>query len=287
MISDHSDLLVAPLAGRKGPAGVVPRKPRDHRIMAVVPHLDRATAEPLGPCLDLLRLQTERPYLVVIDTGSPWRVRAAVEQSRAPDCEIHYIRGHAWDDSSEPIVAALDLGFALSRGCEYVFLTHSDCFLRRRTVLEWLLAQCNRDCPVVAYRMSPRGWAGDFWAHCPGHVCSLWHAPTYHRLGLSWSMQRMKVAGEWEERVAGWPDTETGMGHRLMDAGIVPHWVGNERNWARQTDENIDHARSFSGARIYGTVEQALKVSEWMEAALAEARERVLAWRKEAPLASD
>src|SRR5439155_11220887 len=98
----------------------------DYRITAVIPHLE--TPEPLRACVELLRLQTERPYILVIDTGSSESVKAGLEAMRAEDLEVHTVSAHGYLHSSEAVGVAQDLAFALCRS-EYLFCTHSDCFL--------------------------------------------------------------------------------------------------------------------------------------------------------------
>jgi hypothetical protein len=135
--------FLAPLSGRGRQdmpwQGTLAKKPWDYRITAVIPHLE--TPEPLRACIELLRLQTERPYLMVIDTGSTPPVREELEAMRAEDLEIHYLAAHGYLRSSEAVAVAQDLAMALCR-TEFLFCTHADCFLRRRDYLEWLMGRC-------------------------------------------------------------------------------------------------------------------------------------------------
>ena len=59
------------------------KKPWDYRITAAIPHLD--TIEPLRTVIDLLRRQTIRPYILVIDTGSDDTTCHQLEHLRAED----------------------------------------------------------------------------------------------------------------------------------------------------------------------------------------------------------
>jgi hypothetical protein len=277
-----SHSLVAPVGtGDCAPpwAGRAAKKPWDYPITAIIPHL--STPEPLRACVELLRLQTERPYLMVIDTGSPDSVRAALEAMRADDLEVHFLRGHAYPHSSEPVAVAQDLAFALCRS-EYLFCTHADCFLRRRDYLEWLLARCDSRRPAVGYQMSPRDWLTDQWEGMVSHTATLLHMPTMRRLGVTWSMERARAMIPARELGAGWPDTETGMNLILRAAGITPHLIGHETNFERHVDINVDHVRSFPGSQLYAP-EYHRQAAEWMDAALGEAWERVVAWREPGP----
>lgn len=267
-LTDES--LVAPLAGW---AGKIARKPWDCRITAAIPHLE--TVEPLSVCIDVLRQQTARPYIVVIDTGSSEHTRAELEALRAEDVEIHYLRAHAYRHASEPVAVALDVAQALCRS-EFILHTHADCFLRRADFLESMISRCTPENPVLGYRMSPRDWATDEWKWMVGHTATVLHMPTINRIGATWSMQRMhtQFGYPWKSGCGGWPDTETGFNCILREAGIAPEFIGDDRNGERQVDENIDHVRSYAGSKIYSEKYHA-KAAPWMVAALAEARARI------------
>jgi hypothetical protein len=273
--------LVAPLGTADQPLrweGRCPKRPWQFRVTAVVPHLD--TPEPLAVVLDLLRLQTEPPYLLVIDTGSPPAVCRELERMRGPDCEVHFVRGHGYLHSSAPVTVAMDLAMALCR-TEYLYTTHADVFLRRRDYLEWLLAQCSAACPAVGYEMSPRSWATQEWRGMVSHTASMLHVPALRRAGVLWNMEYAYELAGWVGRAAnGWPDTETGMNLVLRRAGLRPKIIGPERNYSRHEDENIDHPRSYPGTRAYspGSAYHA-RAAAWMADALAQARARAARWR--------
>lgn len=271
--------LVAPLGVRDHPrawAGRAARKPWEYRVTAVIPHLD--TLEPVRACVELLRLQTEPPYILIIDTGSPDRVRAALEALRAEDLEIHYLRAHGYVHPSEPVAVAQDLAFALCRS-EFLFCTHADCFLRRRDYLRWLLTLCSPEQPAVGYQMSPRDWLTDQWEGMVSHTATMLHMPSMHRLGVTWSMERARCAFGLNTGVdAGWPDTETCMNLVLRAAGVQPLLIGPETNYQRHVDENLDHVRSYPGSQVY-SADYHRQAKEWMESALEEAWNRVARWR--------
>ena len=284
--ADKSDLespgtfrLIAPIGTGDAPdrvAGRAAKKPWEYGVCAVVPHLN--TIEPLRVCIEVLRCQSSRPYILIIDTGSPPTVCAHLEAMRADDLEIHYLAAHGWRHSSEPVTAALDTAHTLCRST-HLFHTHADCFLRRRDFLEEIAQRCTADTPVIGYRMSPREWATAEWQWMVGHTATMLHMPTIHRIGASWSMQRMHHAyGYAWQNLGGWPDTETGFNHALRDAGVTPLFIGDDRNGERQVDDNIDHVRSYAGSKTYSGHYHA-KAAGWMADALREAAERIARWR--------
>lgn len=269
---------VAPLGTadlRKRVEGRAARKPWQYRVTAAIPHLD--TIEPLAACIEVLRAQSERPYILVVDTGSPPEVCAMLEAMRAEDLEIHFIRGHGWQHTSEPVCAALDLAQSLCHS-PFLFHTHADCFLRRRDFLANVAARCSAEAPAVGYRMSSRSWVTEEWKWMVGHTALMLHMPTIHRLGATWSMQRMFHEHGIAFTPGGWPDTETGFNYTLRKAGLVPVFIGDDVNFKRQIDENIDHVRSYAGSKMY-SAEHFTKARGWMVDAIKKARERVNEWK--------
>lgn len=263
--------------------GRVEKKPWDYKVTAAIPHLN--TIEPLRMCIEVLRHQTERPYIMVIDTGSPPEVREQLEEMRAPDLEIHYVYGHGWRHSSEPVCVALDLAQALCR-TDYLFHTHSDCFLRRSDLLFSLTRITNHENPVVGYRMSPRDWVTKDWEWMIGHTATMLYMPMIHQLGVTWSMSRMRDSFGVPITVGnGWPDTETGFNHALKSFGITPVFIGHDINYERQTDGNIDHVRSYPGAQLYSEPHWN-RTQEWMASAMTDAEKRIQAARATASSSS-
>lgn len=267
-----NESMIAPLfAGWNGKPG---KKPWDYKVTAAIPHLE--TVEPLRMCIEILRAQTERPYIMVIDTGSSDETRKELESLRAEDVEIHFIRAHAYKHASEPVTAALDMAQALCR-TEFIFHTHADCFLRRFDFLEHFVRCCGPQNPVLGYRMSARDWATDEWKWMVGHTATLMHMPTINKIGATWSMERMhtQYGYPWTSGCGGWPDTETGFNCILRDAGIKPTFIGYDVNGQRQVDDHIDHVRSYAGSLIYSKDDYHVTAAPWMRDALVDARNRL------------
>lgn len=247
-------------------------KPWQYQVSVCIAHLD--TIEPLKVVLDVLRHQTIWPYIMVVDTGSSDRVCRELEKLRSVNVEIHYIKAHAYENSSEPVTAALDLCHSLCR-TEYLFHTHSDVFLMRDELLKDLIALVNENRPVAGYRMSPRDWATRDWEWMVGHTATMLHMPTIFKSGASWSIQKMhEVYGVPYSIANGWPDTETGFNYDLRKAGIVPCFLGDDTNFERYTDHNIDHARSYSGSKVYNP-KLFKKAEVWMRDAMKQAQKRL------------
>lgn len=254
------------------------RKPWDYEVTAVIPVLD--TPEPLKVAIDLLRLQTQRPFIVVIDTGSQPELLERVESFRADDVEVHSLRLNGVRHPSDFPAMAMDLAFSVCR-TSHLFATHADCFLRKQTLLQEMTDLCTAECPVVGYELSPRkhpDWKGMF-----GHTCTMFEMQVMDRIGAGWSMRRLATIYGLENHEPrpdrpNWPDTELLLNYLVRDNGIEPLLIGHEENFIRNLDENIDHCRSLTGALLYNPAHYK-KARAWAEDAMAEAKSRIEQWR--------
>ena len=263
--------------------GSCARKPWDYRVTAVIPVID--TFESLALCVDILRMQTERPYIVVVDTGSRRENIEKILDMHAEDLEVHCIRHNGTLHPSDPVSVAMDMAQSLCR-TEYMFATHSDAFIMRRDFLGWLLSMCGEEedglFPVVGYEMSPR--QHDDWMGMISHTASMYHMPTMDRIGFGWSMRRLASICGLENHDAhpdrpNWPDTEILGNMILRDHGVPTKIIGHESNFERNRDENIDHARSISLGLLYSP-EYRESSSVWLAEAMEDARRRVEEWKK-------
>jgi hypothetical protein len=254
-------------------------KPWQYRTTAIIPHLN--TPDYLSVVVQLLQLQTEPPYIIVVDTGSPFPVCEQIERMRSDDVEIHFIRANGYGHTSEPVCVALDLGFARA-STPLIFLTHSDCFPTKRNALQWLGDQCSEACPVVGWEMSDRSFLTDDWPGMVSHTFTVVHAPTMRRIGATWHMARAREqlgldAGSGE---SAWPDTETGFAYCLRAHGVAVKLLGSEVNYERQVTDWWDHARSLTGTQLYcPEAHQGVKTAAYAAEALADGRRRIAAWK--------
>lgn len=253
------------------------RRPWNYPVAAALPHFE--TPETLPVVLELLQLQTVRPYILLIDTGSsPLTVRL-LEKLRRPNVEIHYLRPHGFRHTSAPVTTAMDTAFALCR-CEYLFCTHTDVFPKRRDLLEWLISLCRPDQPVVGYEMSPRPGT-QRWRNVVSHTCTLLHMPTLRKHGISWSFERYWESGQAEPQQHGYPDTEQPFDLCLRAAGIYPYLIGHEPN-DYYRDDNIEHVRSWTGLKNWmpddPRTAQRYSQLHW---AMQAARRRIVKWKQE------
>lgn len=256
------------------------KKPWDYRVTAVIPCLD--TYDTLNICIELLRLQTERPYVIIIDTGSCDEEFEKISALRNDDLEVHSLRFNAVKHPSDFPAMAMDLAFSICRST-FLFATHSDCFLKRRDFLEDLLDKCKKIAPVVGYEISPRPHKD--WKGMISHTASMYHMPTMDKIGFGWSLRRLCNLYDIQDykpdplRPA-WPDTELLGNYILRKNKIKTHIIGTERNFERNVDDNIDHCRSITSGRLYSQ-DYAKTANEWAKLAKNEAIERMERWRNE------
>jgi hypothetical protein len=243
------DTYVAPLGERYRWQGRAQSHGPSSRVTVVLCHLN--TLDDLRLGVAMWRLQSLRPYIVIVDTGSPSGIHDEVEQLRDDDCEIHYVRAHGYIHSSAPVGVAMDLATQLVPS-EFMFSTHTDVFPRSRQFLEFMLSRCSDRDPVVGWQMSPRDNVPvELWSACVSHTATIWHMPTMRRIGLRWDFRWWhEITGQ--PSIPGWPDTESPPNLSLQRAGIKPVLLGPEHN--HQVDETdwYWHARSQASFMCYG-----------------------------------
>jgi hypothetical protein len=257
--------------------GSIKKKPWDYKCEVVIPVLDTPDLIPI--CVDLLRLQYDRPYIVIVDTGSTPENFNLISQLASEDVEVHSIRLNSVRHPSDYVAIAMDLGMSLCR-TDYMFCTHADCFLTSRSVITELLEKCNKNNPAVGYRLTER--AHSDWAKMVSHTCTMLHIPTMDKIGAGWSLRRLcnkrKVNHVPNILGANWPDTEILLNYILWEHGIQAELIGTEENHARNKDHRIDHVRSVTAGRLYSKHYTDLS-SGWLKSAVEEAQNRIKEWR--------
>lgn len=257
--------------------GHVSPKPWQRKVTATFAHLE--TPELVPVVIDLLRSQTVNPHVIIVDTGSSWETCAKLEELRQPEVEIHYIRSHSYRHPSAPVSAACDLAMSLCTS-EWMFMTHVDCFLMQRDFMERLVAQCDAESPVIGYRMSDRSFLGtNEWKWMVSHTATMLHMPTVRAAGCMWAIEAAHdvYGATRQSKPGGWPDTETAFNLALRRAKIEPTFIGDETNYERHLDAEVDHCRSFPGSALYSEPYHQ-QAQRWIDVAVGEARVRADRW---------
>jgi hypothetical protein len=268
-----------PVRGQARPwEGTIDRKPDEYAVTAIIPTLD--PGDEVRLVVELLRRQTLRPYILLIDTGSGPEATKRLEALAAPDVEVHSLRFNAVKHPSEPVSIALDFGAARCQ-TRLSFYTHTDCFLMSQDVIENMAAELSEESPVTGYQLTPRAHAD--WAEHYGHTCLLADQDLLHRYGISWNMRRCALYhglldyGVTPDR-PNWPDTEIPFNAQLKYYGFVPKFLGGEDNYLRNIrPPHFDHVRSISSANLYSPDHKA-KSAGWLVSAMADAEARLRAW---------
>jgi glycosyltransferase involved in cell wall biosynthesis len=255
--------------------GSVVKKPWEYRVTAVIPCINGIETLPL--VIETLRLQTERPYIVIVDTGS--EDTESVENLRDEDVEVHFIRSNSWRHPSEPVSAAMDLSLSFVH-TRFLFCTHSDCFLKRKELLAEMVELCEVH-KAVGYQLSPRPHPD--WEWMLGHTCTMFDVMTLDKIDATWGLRRLcnNRGVELKPAVCGpnWPDTELLINYQLKQNGINSLLIGSEQNYERTNDNNIDHCRSLPSSMIYFE-QYAQNAKLWMNDAIEQAKKRIEEWSK-------
>ncbi len=257
--------------------GLCKKAPWEYEVTAVIPCLN--TIETLSICIELLRLQTIRPYIMLVDTGSnEFNLQETIDL-QDEDVEIHVLNLNGVRHPSDYPAMAMDCAMSLCR-TPYLFATHADCFLRRRDLIEDFLNLCKTKSPCVGYELSPR--AHKDWKGMLSHTASMYDMKVMDRIGFGWSLRRLCnryniVDYLPDPTKPNWPDTEILGNYIMQDNNITPYIVAGESNHARTLDENIDHFRSYIAGKMYSPP-YFVKVKEWFEEAKKEALMRIEEW---------
>ena len=258
--------------------GLCVRKPWDYEVTAVVPCVD--LVDELEVCVELLRLQTNRPYIVVVDTGSEWHHAQRIERLRAADLEVHQIRSNGVQHPSQLVSVAMDLAFSLCV-TPYLFATHQDCFLRNRNFLKRFVGEMRDGLSVYGYSVTER-WHSKWRQDAFGHTATMFDMAQMRRIGAGWSMIRLADTRGYSRfpEAGSWPDTETLINEQVREAGLKVKLICGEKNYERFVDEHVDHCRSLPGAMLYSQ-ELFAKQRIACDLAMNEARARIKLWKKE------
>lgn len=262
-------------------------KPWDYKVTVAIPVMD--ASEAVDAIVQCYRAQTEKPFIVLVDTGSTPEELASLQALAGEDVEVHSLRLNGVRHPSDFPAMAMDLAFAVCR-TEYLLATHADCFPMSKTCVADTLAQCSKDCPVVGYEITERPHSD--WRGMVGHTFTMFHMPTMDDIGANWSMRRLVKTvphpdGKQSEHSINpatspnWPDTELLINYQCRAAGIVPKIIGTEKNASRTSDGTIDHCRSWASATLYSSGSSyAEKATGWLADGIEKARQRAKEWKE-------
>jgi len=265
--------------------GCCAKKPWQYPVTVAIPVLDAAAA--VAVIVELYRLQTERPYIMLIDTGSTPTELARLQKLAGQDCEVHSLRFNGVQHPSDFPAIAMDLAFSCCRST-HLLATHADCFPRGRGVVAELLQLCREGCPVVGYEITERKHSD--WRGMVGHTLTMFDVQAMDQINACWSLRRLVNSYPHPDGVTAaheiqpatspnWPDTEILINYQIREFNLQPLIIGTERNAERTVDHRIDHCRSVASAALYaGKSDYARKSSGWLRDGMVKARQRIAEW---------
>lgn len=272
-------MVIAPLRGR-----LTKTKPWEgsspwhgHRVTAIIPTLE--WSELLELAVESMLLQTDRPLIAIVDTGSV-ETTARLQAMRSHNqIEVLSIPHQGWIHPSEPVACGIEAAWACVH-TPFAFLGHNDCLLKRRELLAEMVALTQRH-KAVGYRITPRPYKE--WHTELGHTCTMLDVEAMDQIGMSWNMRAFAtVTGQSLDPAvcgANKVDTERFMNFKLRQAGIVPHFIGHEENHRRTNDESIDHCRSRTSGILYSP-HHAAQSAVWEADAIIQAKLRHAQWTR-------
>lgn len=234
--------------------------------------------------LEGIRRQTVPSVVYIVDTGSV-ATTDRLAGLRDKQTEVLQLRLQGWWHTSMPVAAALDAAWQCIH-TPYCFWTHDDCFLKKQTCFEELIALC-KDHYVAGHQITER--ADPLWHLSFGHTMLMADVKKLDLMGVSWNMRRYEaetgVSSDPYKCHGGYPDTESLMNHIFRLHNFIPSFspekgspifTGKEENFQRNVDEWFDHCRSMT-CGFYSEAHTKL-CNEWVKSAMADAVERYKTW---------
>lgn len=253
------------------------RKPWDFDLEVSMPHYE--SLETLPTVIELLRTQTIRPFISIIDCGSSEETCKKLEAMRADDLEIHYHRFNGVRHISDFPATACDFAFSICRSAKLI-LMHTDVFLRAIDSLETMTDMCGKASPVIGFQMTPREHPG--WKTAITHTFSVFHMEQMRRIGATWSLPRacemLGCEHSMTSEMGNMLDTETAISMVLQRAGIKPLFIGTEENFQMTRHPLVHHVRSFTGTGLYCQTKR-IEAEARLAEAMAEAEKNLHDWR--------
>lgn len=220
--------------------------PPTYQVTTIIPTIGESPT--LLTTITTLNRQTVKQRIIVIDTGSTGQQLINLIDRVDPftNVEILHIAPRAWQHLSEPVAAAIDLGFSIAE-TPSVFLTHDDVAIRRTDFLWSLIDLLFRTGAIaVGYEMSPRDHVTDQWQGCLSHTATLLATKPCRKHAMRWSLQEALNDPTCDTKPGGWPDTETAFGLRRKILDLPIRFIGHETNEPHFLDSNLEHRRSLT-----------------------------------------
>jgi hypothetical protein len=242
----------------KGWMGSVKKRPWHYRVTVVIPHFG-TDFRLLMNVIESWRLQKERPYILVYDTGTPPEHHASLRALASYDTEVHFCRWHGVRNIYDPVALAYNHGIIDCR-TKYAIFTHNDLVPISQDVVGDLISLCCEDIPVVGYESGI----------CIGLVGTQLTAafmPVLDRVRVRWDILHLHTF------------VEEGFNECLKQAGIIPRFIGKEKRGRGRTP-HFDHVGGFVIGNLYfRNGPEFIRVKADLDQVLEESEARLQVWR--------
>ena len=253
------DSLVIPRVDSvNGWLGSAKKRPWHFKATVVIPHFGK-DLRLLMNVIESWRLQTEHPYILIYDTGTPPEYHGSLRGLASYDTEVHFCRWHGVRNVYDPVVMAYNHGMTDCR-TKHIIFTHNDLVPISKTLVSDLISSSLEGTPVVGYESNNR----------PGLVgtqLTAAYMPVLDRIRARWEIIHSDT---WAEE---------GFNRCLKQAGIVPRFIGKEKS-GRSKTPHFDHIGALVTTRVYFNKGHDFSlVMANLDRVLEEAEARVQVWR--------
>jgi hypothetical protein len=254
---DEKDRLVIPQLESQGWMGSVKKRPWHYKATVVIPHYGK-DLRLLINIVESWRLQTEHPYILIYDTGTPFEHHGSLKALESYDTEVHFCRWHGVRNPYDSVALVYNHGITDCR-TRHIIFTHNDVVPISQTVVSDLLSSSFEETPVVGYESLV----------CPylvGTHLTAGYMPVLNRVRARWEGSSSDT----------W--IEEGFNRCLSQAGITPRLIGKEKRWRYKTT-HFDHVGSLTSAEVFTLNKNERQFKVDLDQVLEETESRLSAWR--------
>jgi hypothetical protein len=254
----RDSLVIPQLELPNGWMGSVKKRPWHYRATVVIPHFGN-DFRLLMNVIESWRLQTERPYILIYDTGTPPEHHASLRALASYDTEVHFCRWHGVRNIYDPVALVYNHGIMDCR-TKHIIFTHNDLVPISQTIVGDLILSACEDTPVVGYESNP-------FPTLVGTQLTAAYMSVLDRIKARW------------EIIHSYTWVEEGFNRCLKQAGITPMFIGREKN-GRSKTPHFDHVGCFVTTKIYFKEGHELtRVKSDLAQMLEETEKRLQGWR--------
>lgn len=255
----RDSLVIPQLEFMGGWMGSVKKRPWHYRVTVVIPHFGD-DFRLLMNVIESWRLQKERPYILIYDTGTPPEHHASLRALASYDVEVHFCRWHGVKGVYDPVALAYNHGITDCR-TKLIIFTHNDLVPISQTVISDLTHLISEDTPIVGYESG-------LLPTLVGTQLTMAYMPVLDRIRARWEITPPYATC-----------VEEGFNRNLKQAGITPMLIGKEKK-GRSRTPHFDHVGNLVTAKVYfkeGHEFSAAKSD--LDQVLEETEKRLQVWR--------